>query len=175
MDIYSSKKKARHAKKKHGKPMTKKQKNLMIVLISVVSALALLLATVIGIFIWMTSDYRHNGDIDKDDDIANIVPISEGIVNIALFGIDARDTKSFKGLSDSIMILSINTDSGKIKLISLMRDSLVEIPRDKGTIYNKINAAYNLGGPALAIKTINKNFGLDIKEYATVKDRKSVV
>ncbi len=168
MDIYSSKKKARHAKKKHGKPMSKKQKNLMIVLISVVGALTLLLATVIGIFIWMTSDYRHNSDIDKDDDIAQITPISEGIINIALFGIDSRDTDSFKGLSDSIMILSVNTDSGKIKLISLMRDSLVEIPRDKGTMYNKINAAYNLGGPALAIKTINKNFGLDIKEYATV-------
>lgn len=49
-----------------------------------------------------------------------------------------------------------------------MRDTLVPIERDTGLTYNKINCAYSWGGPELAIKTLNQNFGLDISEYATV-------
>lgn len=168
MDIYSSKKKARHAKAKTKRPMSKKQKKLMIILISIASALAIVLGTFIGIFIWMTKDYNHNSEIQDDPEFEYREPIAEGIVNIALFGIDTRDTKSFKGRSDSIMILSINKDTGDIKLISLMRDTLVEINKKSGTVYNKINSAYAFGGPALAMKTINNAFDLDISEYATV-------
>ena len=171
MDIYSSKKKARHAKRKEArskKPLSPKQKKLLIILISVVSALTIILGTGIGFLLWMTSDYNYNDEVAQDDEINNIQPIDEEIVNIALFGIDTRNVKSFKGLSDSIMILSINKGTGDIKLISVMRDSLVEIPKESGTIYNKINGAYSRGGATLAIKTLNKNFGLDIKEYATV-------
>lgn len=173
MDIYSSKKKARHAKvkdklNKPKKPLSKKQKKLLIILISVVSVLTIILGTGIGFLLWMTSDYNYNDEVTKDDEIQNIQPIDEGIVNIALFGIDTRNIKSFKGRSDSIMVLSINKGTGEIKLISVMRDSLVEIPKESGIVYSKINSAYASGGATLAIKTLNKNFGLDIKEYATV-------
>lgn len=171
MDIYSSKKKARHVKSKDAKPkkpMSKKQKQILIILISIVSVLTIILGTGIGFLLWMTSDYNYNDEVGQDEEIQNIVPIDEGILNIALFGIDTRDVKSFKGRSDSIMILSINKGTGAIKLISVMRDSLVEIPKDSGTVYNKVNGAYSYGGATLAIKTLNKNFGLDIKEYATV-------
>ena len=179
MDIYSSKKKAKHAaprKKRAVKNknvfvkikewflnLPKKKRAVVVALTSVLLILTILLGAVIGIFLDLTRDYNYN-DLD-DDEINNIVPINEGIINIALFGIDSRDVGSFKGLSDSIMILSLNTDTGKINIISVMRDSLVEIPGKK---VNKINSAYNAGGPTLAIKTLNQNFGLDIKEYATV-------
>ncbi|MBO5872688.1 MAG: LCP family protein, partial [Clostridia bacterium] len=179
MDIYSSKKKAKHAaprKKKRAKNknvfikikewflnLPKKKRTVVVALTSVFLVLTILLGTVIGIFLDLTKDYNYS-NID-DDEINSIVPINEGIINIALFGIDSRKVGSFKGLSDSIMILSLNTDTGKINIISVMRDSLVEIPGKK---VNKINSAYNAGGPALAIKTLNQNFGLDIKEYATV-------
>ncbi len=75
---------------------------------------------------------------------------------------------SFKGLSDSIMILSLNSETKKVKVISVMRDSLVPITNNGKTVYGKINSAYNKGGPELAIKTLNTIFGLDISEYATV-------
>ncbi len=88
----------------------------------------------------------------------------DGITNIALFGIDARND-SFRGLSDSIMIISIDAVHNDIKLISVMRDSLVEV---EGYGYQKINAAYNLGGAPLAIKTLNQTFKLNINDYATV-------
>ena len=88
----------------------------------------------------------------------------DGITNIALFGIDARND-SFRGLSDSIMIVSVDAVHNDIKMISVMRDSLVEV---EGYGYQKINAAYNLGGAPLAIKTLNQTFDLNISDYATV-------
>lgn len=92
------------------------------------------------------------------------VKADESITNIALFGLDTRegDTQSH---SDCMMIVSVDNTRGKIKLISLMRDSLVNID---GHGEDKLNAAYFLGGPSLAIRTINENFGTDITEYIAV-------
>jgi LCP family protein required for cell wall assembly len=95
--------------------------------------------------------------------------IDKKIINIALFGIDTRTENSFEGLSDSIMVLSLNTETKTVKIISFMRDTLVPIEQPNGKkLCNKINSAYAKGGPELAIKTLNQNFGLDISEYATV-------
>ena len=162
MDIYSSKKKAKHAaprKKKSAKnknvfvkikewflKLPKKKRTVVVALTSVLLVLTILLGTVISIFLDLTKDYNYS-NID-DDEINNIVPINEGIINIALFGIDSREVGSFKGLSDSIMILSLNTDTGKINIVSVMRDSLVEIPGKK---VNKINSAYNTGSNGIAL------------------------
>ena len=184
MDIYSSKKKARHGRPSKKAPkggkniftrikewflsMSTGKRTAVVVLTSIILVLVIALGIIMGVVMDMLKDYNHNDDVDKDEEIQQIVPISEGIVNIALFGIDSRSVSgkaSFKGLSDSIMILSLNTDTGKINIISVMRDSLVEIP---GKAVNKINSAYSMGGATLAIKTLNHNFGLDIKEYATV-------
>ena len=135
-------------------------------IISVASVL-LVFAVAFGAF-RIIFNYNYN-DITKDpDDLGFKNVIDSKIVNVALFGIDSRDPKSFKGLSDSIMILSINTETKVIKVISVMRDSLVPITKDGKTVYGKINSAYSKGGPELAIKTLNTIFGLDISEYATV-------
>lgn len=86
-----------------------------------------------------------------------------GITNIALFGVDAEMGKN--GRSDTIMIVTVDKNSKKIKLTSIVRDSYVNIP-DRGM--DKINHAYAFGGAQLALKTINSNFNLDIRNYATV-------
>lgn len=179
MDIYSSKKMAKHSrpprKKVPGKKnvfarikdwflgLSKVKKGILIAVVSLLLVLSILIGVVLGFFLDMTEDYQYE-EVD-DPEIEQIIPIAEGITNIALFGIDTRKDGVFTGNSDSIMILSINSDTGKINIISVMRDSLVKIP---GMQENKINAAYGYGGPALAIKTLNQTFGLDIKEYATV-------
>lgn len=85
------------------------------------------------------------------------------IKNIALFGIDSEDGVS--GRSDSIMILTLDSVNKKMKLTSVMRDSYVDIP---GRGMDKINHAYAFGGPQLAIKTLNENFNLDIKDFMSV-------
>ena len=85
-------------------------------------------------------------------------------VNMALFAVDRRQDGD-KANSDVIMIISINQQTGKVKLSSIMRDTYVNID---GHGMDKINAAFALGGPQLAIKTINKNFEMDIKDYVNV-------
>jgi polyisoprenyl-teichoic acid--peptidoglycan teichoic acid transferase len=88
----------------------------------------------------------------------------KGTVNIALFGLDARNPDA-DSRSDSIMVVSIDRDKQSVKVTSFMRDMYVPIP---GKGKDKINAAYALDGPALAVKTLNTNFGLDIRNYAAV-------
>ncbi len=89
---------------------------------------------------------------------------SSGIINIVFFGLDGGNKNGYSR-SDTIMVVSIDEKRNKLKVTSLMRDMYVPIP-GKGS--NKINAAYASGGPSLAIKTINTNFGLNIKDYVTV-------
>lgn len=84
--------------------------------------------------------------------------------NIALFGVDKREEGDQEN-SDVIMIVSIDQEKGKVKMASIMRDTYVEI---EGLGKDKINAAYATGGPQLAIKTLNQNFDLDIRDYINV-------
>ncbi len=88
----------------------------------------------------------------------------DDIINIALFGIDVRQ-KNDPTHSDCIMVLTIDEKHKDIKLSSVMRDTFVEV---KGHDKTKITHAYAYGGPELALWTLNNNFDLDIKKYATV-------
>lgn len=63
------------------------------------------------------------------------------------------------------MILTIDEEIEKIKLTSIPRDTRVDIP-ERGL--DKINHAYAFGGPELAIRTINRNFRLDVRHFVTV-------
>ena len=107
--------------------------------------------------------YNYDSSLSGED-LASGIQADENITNIALFGLDTRpgDDKSH---SDCMMIVTIDNTRGKIKLSSLMRDSLVEID---GVGEDKLNAAYFRGGPSLAIRTINENFGTDIEDYIAV-------
>lgn len=87
------------------------------------------------------------------------------ILNIALFGIDSRNLKVDIPHSDCIIVATIDNKHDKIKLSSIMRDTYVEI---NGHGKTKITEAYFYGGPKLAIRTLNENFDLDIKDYVTV-------
>lgn len=96
--------------------------------------------------------------------VENAVEEDKNIVNIALFGLDKRD-KAEPGRSDSIMVLTIDQVHKKIKLSSIMRDTYVDINAHGKT---KINHAYAYGGAQLAVRTLNENFNLNIRDYASV-------
>lgn len=89
----------------------------------------------------------------------------EGYWNIAVFGVDSRgSTVVERGInSDVIMIVSINKDTGEIKIVSVFRDTYLNIS-DKNS-YNKINQAYAIGGPEQALAALNKNLDLNIQHY----------
>lgn len=89
-----------------------------------------------------------------------------GIVNVAFFGVDARDGSLGKGnRSDTIMICSINMDTHEVRLISIYRDTYLNLGND---VYKKCNTAYALGGPEQAIGMINMNTDLYVTDYVTV-------
>ncbi len=152
-------------------PVVKKRRKWPWILLSVIAVLLVLAISATALataYIKKTFKYEYNEITSQPEELGFEEVINEKTVNIALFGIDSRQGNSFKGLSDSIMILSINTGTKKVKLISVMRDSLVPITKNGYTSFSKINSAYSRGGPELAIKTLNTVFGLDISEYATV-------
>lgn len=108
-------------------------------------------------------------DVEKDltDDETGITKQDyhlKGIENIALFGVDTTDDE-MKGRSDSIIIVTLDHNKKEIRLSAIERDTYVTI---EGRGKDKINHAYAFGGPALAVKTLNQNFGLNIKDYAVV-------
>lgn len=89
----------------------------------------------------------------------------QGYKNIAVFGVDARDNTLGAGVnSDVIIIVSIDQDTGNIKMCSVFRDSYLNVGDNK---YNKINSAYLMGGPERALRAINQNLDLNITDYIT--------
>ena len=80
-----------------------------------------------------------------------------------LVGSDARRNDTTGSRTDSIMIL--HTGSGPNVLMSIPRDSIVDIPGHGST---KINAAFAYGGAPLLIRTIEQNTGIRIDDYAEI-------
>lgn len=98
--------------------------------------------------------------------ISDEVQHEEGYTNVALFGLDSRENDLGKGnRSDTIMIASLNNDTKEVKLVSIYRDTLLEL--DDGS-YNKANSAYSFGGPEGAVSLINRNLDMNIEKYVTV-------
>ena len=85
--------------------------------------------------------------------------------NILLLGTDSRDITKYYGLTDTIVILSVNTRTNEVKLTSIMRDTWVHI---YGRGDEKINAANSRGGPELVMRTVNEYFGMNISDYVLV-------
>lgn len=81
----------------------------------------------------------------------------------AVFGIDQNEGDA--GRSDCIMLASLGED-GVLRLCSIARDTLVTIP---GTgEETKLGHAYAMGGPELALSTLNENFHLQLQDYVSV-------
>lgn len=90
----------------------------------------------------------------------------KGYRNIALFGVDSTTGALTKNTrSDTIMIASINLDTGDCRLVSVYRDTYLNLSNDS---YNKCNAAYAKGGPMQAINMLNMNMDLNITDFVTV-------
>lgn len=137
----------------------------------IVLVLIIILVVIIGGTFWFVNDKLskiERIDINTEDlDIStNAEQNLTGYRNIALFGIDSRDNNLERGnRSDCIIIASINNDTKEVKLISVYRDTYVQID---GFGLDKITHAYSYGSAQLAISTLNKNLDLNIKEFITV-------
>ena len=103
--------------------------------------------------------------VENTDLTIEKVKAMEGYWNIAVFGVDSTNQSVGKGAnSDVIIIVSINRGNGEIRMVSVYRDTYLNT---KDNSYNKINNAYAIGGPELAVQALNKNLDLNITDYVT--------
>ena len=80
------------------------------------------------------------------------------VYNVLLVGVDRRD-KSWAGNSDSMILMSLNYEKKQISMISLMRDTYVNIP---GIGMRKLNAAHANGAGPLLLETVTQNYKVQV-------------
>lgn len=164
----------RNASNQNKKPKRKKKNKALRITLFILLFLFLFAVGAGGFYLVNTFGKIKTHKIDNSDNAVGVdeefkkklgeVDGSEDIINIALLGIDKQE-KDDPGRSDSTMIVSIDKKDKKIKMISVMRDSYVKID---GHGRDKLNHAHAYGGPQLTIKTLNQNFGLNIKHFVSV-------
>ena len=115
------------------KKLSKKAKTIIITLTSIFLVLCIAAG---GIFAYV---HHLLGNMERGEIKEEELSINEeafkgvDVVNIALFGIDARSDTN-KGLSDAIIVLTLDKKHRKIKMTSIARDSYVKIERESGVI-----------------------------------------
>lgn len=110
-------------------------------------------------------DIKMNDEQVKDNEV--VVEQLKGYRNIALFGVDSTGGTLTKNTrSDTIIIASVNMDTGEIKLVSVYRDTFLNIDGDEK--YKKCNSAYMFGGAKQAMEMLNTNLDLNITDFVTV-------
>ena len=149
----------------------KKKRKCLKVFGIIVLILIIILLSILGSIYWFINDKiskMQKVEINEED-LGVSVQAEENLAdyrNIAIFGIDSRaDTYSKGNRSDCIIIASINNTTKEVKLVSVYRDTYVDI---EGHGLDKITHAYSFGEAPLAISTLNKNLDLNIKEFITL-------
>ena len=167
----SNKKHEKNEKKSKSKKKSKKVLKAICIFLIILLILAAIACGFIYTFVKNKLDLIQTESIDTAD-----IGISEEVEqnlksyrNIALLGIDSRqDDYGVGNRSDCIMVASINEETGEVKLVSIYRDTMVDVDEYGKTILDKITHAYSFGTAQNALKSINRALDLNIKEYVTV-------
>lgn len=148
------------------KRKNKKGKALKIIGILLLIIIIVIAGIAVGGYSYIVSKLDKMQQVQINVDELNVNEELSGYRNIALFGVDSRDSNLGKGnRSDCIIIASINEKTKDVRLLSVYRDTYVQI---EGHGLDKITHAYSYGEAPLAIKTLNTNLDLNITEFVTV-------
>lgn len=165
----STKKPYNKSRKRTSKKKRRRRKRILIYMTEGV----LLLVLCLGVWAYRTfSSYNYEELKEEELEINSMEPEVEeamkGYMTIAMFGVDARDNKTLgKGThADTDIVCNINMDTGEIRMVSIYRDTYLNIKGDD--YFNKLTQAYFEGGAQQAVNALNKNLDLNIKEYVTV-------
>lgn len=151
--------KPKKKKKKHGKLYKKLRAFILVIII--------LLGTVTGLIYHTFSsvNYTETGHSKNVFLDSSELMQSMSVKNILLIGVDRRNPDD-TSRSDTMLMVSVNTATRKIKLTSFMRDSYVYVPEKKRSA--KLNAACSWGGAQMVMDTIEYNFNIKIDHYMLV-------
>ena len=145
-------------------------KKIVFSLFLVISAAIGFLAAKAQVTLFSTFNQAHRDYENKlaDVDLGDIeVNSDKNIVNILVVGNDFREESGYSasGLTDTMIIATMDKKHGALKTASLMRDCCVEIP---GYGYNKLNSANSFGKIELLYKTIAQNFNIRLDGYVEI-------
>ena len=151
------------------KKAARKKKRMMIFGIEI----AVILILVLGFWVVSKLDKLQKPKVDPEKVEVNdtiqesTLESMKGYTTVALFGLDTRQAGQLGSgnRSDTIIIASINNDTKEVKLVSVYRDTYLDLTNGK---FNKCNGAYSAGGPQQAMSMLNKNLDLDIQYYISV-------
>ena len=151
-----------------------KKNNTKAIVLLVAEVLVACILVYVAYTVFFKVDVTKVGKVNMNEEVIS-QSISEtvaenkemkGYTNLALFGVDSREGElTKKTRSDTIIICSINNDTGDIKLCSVYRDTYLNLSNDE---YTKCNAAYAEGGPEQAISMLNMNLDMDIENFVTI-------
>ena len=155
-----------NSKNKPKKKMNKALKVILIILVIIIVVVAAVVAAGWGMISEMQDESIDENAIGLNDE--TVQELSE-YRNIALLGIDSRqDDYGLGNRSDCIIIASINKSTNDVKLISVYRDSYLQLNEKGKTTLDKVTHAYSYGGAQNTLLALNTNLDLNIKEYLTV-------
>ena len=113
----------------------------------------------------------------SQEDMADVVmnegvatnEVLTGYTNVALVGIDTRDGDIDYANSDTMLVASINNDTWGVRMVSLYRDTYLNMdPENGGWNFNKCNSAYAHGSVHQFLSMLNANLDLNITDYVVV-------
>lgn len=113
----------------------------------------------------------ENGETYQSAVDVTVPPSSlSGYRNILVLGLDARSQFNFDdgANTDVMIIVSINNDTGDIKMVSVLRDTIMKMEDSAKHAYDKANAQFAFTGISDTVSMVNRNLGLDIDEYVIV-------
>ncbi len=162
-----------------GKKISKKQRRKRKLILFIVEIIILIIVAG-ALYVYSKLNLFNRKELDQSKVGKNEVSKEtqqtfEGNTTIALFGLDNRDQGVYDtGNSDVIMVMNINNDTKEVSLVSVYRDTYLNIAGEgEEEKFRKANAAYSVGGAEQAVTMLNRNLDLDIDNYVAF-DFKSV-
>lgn len=162
-----------------GKKISKKQRRKRKLILFIVEIIILIIVAG-ALYVYSKLSLFNRKELDQSKVGKNEVSKEtqqtfEGNTTIALFGLDNRDQGVYDtGNSDVIMVMNINNDTKEVSLVSVYRDTYLNIAGEgEEEKFRKANAAYSAGGAEQAVTMLNRNLDLDIDNYVAF-DFKSV-
>lgn len=105
-------------------------------------------------------------DLEIDEQVAKDL---KDYRNILILGIDKRKGEDIESCrSDAMIIMSIKKSTGEVKMISVVRDSFLQLDEVGELRIDKLTHAHAYGGPVNTIRAINRNLDLNISEFVRV-------
>lgn len=162
-----------------GKKISKKQRRKRKLILFIVEIIILIIVAG-ALYVYSKLNLFNRKELDQSKVGKNEVSKEtqqtfEGNTTIALFGLDNRDQGVYDtSNSDVIMVMNINNDTKEVSLVSVYRDTYLNIAGEgEEEKFRKANAAYSAGGAEQAVTMLNRNLDLDIDNYVAF-DFKSV-